>query len=74
MFPRPRIRTEMDACIREMRSIVDSLSRKVDAALKKEQKVAEVSWWERHKGYVIGAAFGAVLVVVGWMVYRIRKK
>ena len=69
-----RIRTEMEAYIREMKAIVDSLSRKVDAALKKEQKVAEVSWWERHKGYVIGAAFGAVLVVVGWMVYRIRKK
>lgn len=66
--------TEMEATIRRLYEKVDSLSSKVDDALRKEQKVAEVSWWERHKGYVIGAAFGAVLVVVGWMVYRIRKK
>ena len=69
-----RIRTKMDACIRRMEAIVDSLSRKVDAALKKEQKVAELSWWDRHKGRVgIGAGM-LVLVVVGYMVYRMRRR
>ena len=66
--------TDMMATIRRMELRLDSLSSVIEAALREEQKVAEVSWWERHKGYVIGAAFGAVLVVVGWMVYRIRKK
>ena len=69
-----RVQTDLMATIRRMEAVVDSLSRRVDAALREEQKVAEVSWWERHKGYVIGAAFGAVLVVLGWMVYRIRRK
>ena len=69
-----RIRTEMEAYIREIRTIVDSLSRKVDAALKKEQKVAELSWWDRHKWRVgIGAGM-LVLVVVGYMVYRMRRR
>ena len=69
-----RIRTKMEACIRRMEAIVDSLSRKVDAALKKEQKVAELSWWDRHKGRVgIGAGM-LVLVVVGYMVYRMRRR
>lgn len=69
-----RIRTEMEAYIREIKAIVDSLSRKVDAALKKEQKVAELSWWDRHKGRVgIGAGM-LVLVVVRYMVYRMRRR
>ena len=66
-----RIRTEMDACIREMRSIVDSLSRKVDAALKKEQKVAELSWWDRHKWRVL---VPVVLVIIATtFIYKYRK-
>lgn len=65
---------ELDATIRRMYEKVDSLSNKVDEALRKEQKVAEVSWWDRHKGYVVGAVLGAVAVIVGWMVYRIRRK
>lgn len=67
-----RIRTEMDACIREMRTIVDSLSRKVDAALKKEQKVAELSWWDRHKWRVL---VPVVLVIIATtFIYKYRKK
>lgn len=66
-----RIRTEMDACIREMRTIVDSLSRKVDAALKKEQKVAELSWWDRHKWRVL---VPVVLVIIATtFIYKYRK-
>ena len=69
-----KVWTDMMATIRKLELRLDSLSSVIEAALREEQKVAEVSWWERHKGYVIGAAFGAVLVVLGWMVYRIRKK
>ena len=69
-----KVQTDMMATIRKLELRLDSLSSVIEAALREEQKVAEVSWWERHKGYVIGAAFGAVLVVFGWMVYRIRRK
>ena len=69
-----RIRTEMDACIREMRSIVDSLSRKVDAALKKEQKVAELSWWDRHKWRVMVSGLVVVVIIIAAFVYRSRRK
>ena len=69
--PTELIRTEMDACIREMRTIVDSLSRKVDAALKKEQKVAELSWWDRHKWRVL---VPVVLVIIATtFIYKYRK-
>ena len=67
-----RIRTEMEACIRRMKAIVDSLSRKVDAALKKEQKVAELSWWDRHKWRVL---VPVVLVIIATtFIYKYRKK
>ena len=69
-----KVQTDLMATIRRLELRFDSLSKKVDAALREEQKVAEVSWWERHKGYVIGAAFGAVAVIIAWLVYRIRKK
>lgn len=66
-----RIRTEMDACIREMRTIVDSLSRKVDAALKKEQKVAELSWWDRHKWRVLVPV--VLVIIAATFIYKYRK-
>ena len=68
-----RIRTEMDACIREMRTIVDSLSRKVDAALKKEQKVAELSWWDRHKWKVMVSGLVIVVIISGAFIYKLRR-
>ena len=69
-----RIRTEMDACIREMRSIVDSLSRKVDAALKKEQKVAELSWWDRYKWKVMVSGLVVLVIIATTFIYKYRKK
>ena len=67
-----RIRTEMDAYVREMRAIVDSLARKVDAALKKEQKVKELSWWDLHKWKVMVLAL--VVVIITGFIYKYRKK
>lgn len=68
-----RIRTEMDAYFRRMEAMVDSLSRKVDAALKKEQKVRELSWWDRHKWKVYAAFSLAILIVVGYMIYKLKR-
>ena len=65
-------RTEMDAYIRQMKAIVDSLSRKVDAALQEERKVAELSWWDLHKWKVL---VPVVLVIIATtFIYKYRKK
>ena len=66
-------RTEMDAYIRQMKAIVDSLSRKVDAALQEERKVAELSWWDLHKWKVYAAFSLAILIVVGYMIYKLKR-
>ena len=67
-----RIRTEMDAYFRRMEAMVDSLSRKVDAALEKEQKVRELSWWDLHKWRVMVPALVVVIIIVTF-IYKSRK-
>ena len=67
-----RMYTDMMATIRKMEAVVDSLSEKVDEALKKEQKVAEVSWWERHKWRVLVPV--VLVIIVMAFVYKLRKK
>lgn len=67
-----KVQTDMMATIRKMEAVVDSLSEKVDEALKKEQKVAEVSWWERHKWRVLVPVVLVIIVVA--FVYKLRKK
>lgn len=65
--------TELNATIRRLELCMDSLFSVINAAMKQEQKVAELSWWDRHKGYAVGAAFVLVLVVIGYMVYKFKK-
>ena len=67
-----RIRTEMDAYFRRMEAMVDSLSRKVDAALKKEQKVRELSWLDFHKWRVMVSALVVIIIIVTF-IYKSRK-
>ena len=69
-----RIRTELDAYFRRMEAMVDSLSRKVDAALKKEQKVAELSWWDRHKWRVMVSGLVVVVIIIAAFIFRSRRK
>ena len=68
-----RIRTEMDACIRRLEGRIDSLSAKVDAVLKKEQKVAELSWWDRHKWKVMVSGLVIVVIISGAFIYKLRR-
>lgn len=69
-----RTYTELDAAIRRLETAVDSLSAKVYEALKEEQKAAELSWWDLHKGKVMGGGMALALVVIGWLVYRMRRR
>lgn len=68
------ISTEQDATIRRLEEIVDSLSQKVDSALKEERKVVELSWWDLHKWQVGVGVLAVILIIVGCLVHEIKKK
>lgn len=51
---------------------LDTISNRVNVLLNQKETVVELSWWDLHKDKVyIGII---VLIVVGWLVYRIRRK
>lgn len=51
---------------------LDTLSNKVNAMLNQKEKVIELSWWDLHKDKVYCSVI--VLLFVGWLVYRLRRK
>lgn len=63
--------TELNATISELRTELASLNQRIDSLVKEQQKVAEVSWWDLYKWQVF--IFIVILVVVGYMVYKLRK-
>lgn len=63
--------TELYASVAMLSVKVDSLSGKLDAVLNKQEKIVELSWWDRHKDKLY-IAFS--LIIVGWLVYKSRKK
>lgn len=66
-----RIDTELYATVTMLSVKVDSLAAKFDAVLNKQEKIVELSWWDRHKDKVY---IGFAIIIVGWLVYRSRKK
>ncbi|WP_294477287.1 histidine kinase [uncultured Bacteroides sp.] len=51
---------------------LDTISNRVNVLLNQKETVVELSWWDLHKDKVyIGII---ALIVVGWLVYRIRRK
>lgn len=65
--------TELNATIRRLTNVVNSLNRRVDERLKEHEKVAEMSWWDLHKNKVVAAAGLLALVAAGFLIHRIRK-
>ena len=63
--------TELYASVTILSEKVDELSEKVDESLKKDEKVVEISWWDRHKDKVY---ITFALIIVSWMIYKSRKK
>lgn len=51
---------------------LDTINNKVNALLNQREKVVELSWWDLHKDKVYIGIIG--LFIVGWLVYRWRKK
>ena len=51
---------------------LDTISNKVDAVLNQKEKIIELSWWDLHKDKVYLSVI--VLIIVSWLVCRIRSK
>lgn len=65
--------TEMNATFRRLEQKIDMLAETVNSLLKEQQKVVELSWWDLHKWQVSVGALVVILIVVGYMVYKLKK-
>ncbi|WP_346713299.1 histidine kinase [Mediterranea massiliensis] len=63
--------TELYTSVAMLSVKVDSLAYKLDAALHKREQIVELNWWDRNKDKVY---IGFALIIVGWIVYKSRKK
>ena len=58
--------------IQQFSNRLDTISNKVDAVLNQKEKIIELSWWDLHKDKVYLSVI--VLIIVSWLVCRIRSK
>jgi hypothetical protein len=69
-------RTEVDETLsitlQQLSNRLDTISNKVNVLLNQKEIVVELSWWDLHKDKVYIGIIG--LFIVGWLVYRWRKK
>lgn len=66
-----RTDTELYTSMAMLSVKVDSLAYKLNAALNKKEQIIELTWWDRNKDKVY---IGFALIIVGWIVYKSRKK
>lgn len=66
--------TDMMATIQRMELRLDSLSSVIEAALREEQKVAEVSWWDRNKWRVLVTVVLVIIAVSFAFAFKRRKE
>lgn len=69
---RTEVNETLSVTLQQLSNRLDTLSHKVDAVLKQKEKVIELSWWDLHKDKVYCSVI--VLLFVGWLVYRLRRK
>ena len=69
---RTEISEVLSIALQQFSNRLDSLSYKVDAVLNQKETVLELSWWDLHKDKVYIGIIG--LFILGWLVYRWRKK
>jgi hypothetical protein len=58
--------------LQQLSNRLDTISNKVNVLLNQKETVVELSWWDLHKDKVYIGIIG--LFIVGWLVYRWRKK
>lgn len=64
--------TELKVIIKRLIEEVADLRNELNANVVQKEKVKEVSWWDLHKVDVYAGMF--VLVIVGWLVYKSKKR
>lgn len=69
---RAEVNETLSVTLQQLSNRLDTLTHKVDAVLKQKEKVIELSWWDLHKDKVYCSVI--VLLFVGWLVYRLRRK
>lgn len=65
---------ELAATMTAMQHTIDSLINAVDSALRQSSETKEVSWWDAQKHNLFMIALGAVLVMLLFLICRLRKK
>ena len=58
--------------LQQLSNRLDTISNKVNVLLNQKETVVELSWWDLHKDKVYIGIIG--LFILGWLVYRWRKK
>lgn len=58
--------------LQQLSNRLDTISNKVNVLLNQKETVVELSWWDLHKDKVYIDIIG--LFILGWLVYRWRKK
>ena len=61
--------TELAATVEELRNEVSGLREQIDSSQKEQEKVAELSWWDRNKWRI-----ALVVVVLGIVWYVVKQK
>lgn len=56
--------TELYISVSMLSAKVDSLSAKLNSVLDKQEKVVELSWWQKNKDKLY---IGFALIIIGWM-------
>lgn len=69
---RTEVNETLSVALQQLSNRLDTLSHKVDAVLNQKEKVIDLSWWDLHKDKVYCSVI--VLLFVGWLVYRLRRK
>lgn len=64
--------TKIEVTMQQLVKEVNDLKEQLNAVVSDKEKVKEVSWWQLHKVDLYTILFS--LVIVGWLVYRLRNK
>ena len=69
---RSEVDETLSITLQQLSNRLDTISNKVNVLLNQKETVVELSWWDLHKDKVYIGIIG--LFIVGWLVYRWRKK
>lgn len=64
--------TEVNLSIQQLSKEISDLKRQLETFISEKEEEVEISWWDLHKDKVYCCIIG--LLIVGWLVYRLRKK